>query len=140
VDYCAKQDMIDRFGEEELIQLTDRSGAGVIDDAVLDMAISDASAEIDAYLAGRYSLPLPAAPPVLRRMCANMARHALYKDAAPEAVANASDGAVRILRDIARGTVSLGVSAEGSEVQAGGGGAAVESGGRIFGRSDDGFL
>lgn len=137
--YCTKEDMIDRFGEEELVQLTDRSGAGVIDDTVLERAISDASAEIDAYLAGRYSLPLAAAPPVLCRMCANMARHALYKDAAPEAVASANDGAVRVLRDIARGAVSLGV-AEGAEVRAGGGGAVVESAGRIFGRSDDGFL
>jgi phage gp36-like protein len=48
--YTSTQQLIDRFGEHELIQLTDRYGAGVIDTQVAAQAISDANAEVDAYL------------------------------------------------------------------------------------------
>ena len=47
-----RQDLIDRFGEDELVLLTDREGRGVIDDEVLNRAIEDAEAETAAYIQG----------------------------------------------------------------------------------------
>ena len=44
MSYCTRQNLIDRFGEPELIQLTDLDNLGVIDDTVLNQAISDADA------------------------------------------------------------------------------------------------
>ena len=52
--YCHEQDLIDRFGEIEIAQLTNRSGVEVIDDSVLGRAQDDADAEFDGYLARRY--------------------------------------------------------------------------------------
>ena len=40
--YCTEQDLIDRFGEIEVAQLTNRSGVEVIDDSVLGRAQDDA--------------------------------------------------------------------------------------------------
>lgn len=117
--YCAKQDMIDRYGAEELIQLTDRAGTGVIDDAVLNQAIADSGAEIDGYLATRYELPLTVVPPVLVRIACEIARYHLYDDAATDTVKDRYDNSVRFLRSLAKGDVSLvqqtGAAAETSE-------------------------
>ena len=60
--YCTQQDMIDRFGSEDLIQLTDRNALGVIDATVLSAAIDDATDTMDTYIATRYTLPLAVVP------------------------------------------------------------------------------
>lgn len=105
--YVAAQELIDRYGEEELIQLTDRHGMGAIDHAVLDQAIADASAEIDSYLAGRYTLPLVEVPAALSRIACEIARYHLYDDAPTEAVKDRYDNAIRFLRSLAKGEISL---------------------------------
>ncbi len=63
--YATKQNLIDRFGAEELIQLTDRATppAGVINDTGLNQALADAHAGADGYLGPRQTPPLPAGPP-----------------------------------------------------------------------------
>jgi len=137
--YATKQQMIDRFGQDELIQLTDRSGAGVIDDVVLDQALADADAEIDGYLAGRYQLPLGSVPPILVVYACDIARYRLYDDAATEQVSRRYQDAVRFLRLAADGKVQLGPASDGSEPQPADG-ASMVSDGRRFSRSDDGFI
>lgn len=108
--YTTQQEMIDRFGEAEVVQLTDRDGsAGAIVAQVLDQAIADADAEIDGYLAGGgYTLPLASVPAILSRIGADITRYHLYDDAATEDVRRRYDRAVALLAAIAKGTVSLG--------------------------------
>ena len=77
--YCDKAGMVARFGEVELIRLTDPDGS-VIDDAAINAALSDAVDEIDTYLAVRHSLPLTSTPKLLVRICADIARYRLYDD------------------------------------------------------------
>lgn len=105
--YCTLQNMIDRFGDEELIQLTDRDGAGAVDETVLDQAIADAGAEIDGWLAGRYPLPLAEVPPSLTLRACDMARYFLYAAAPTELVQARYDAAVTWLKAVARGDVAL---------------------------------
>ena len=62
--YATVADMIARFGELEVLQLTDRNQEGVIDKAVAKTALDDATAEIDAYL-GRFKRPFGKIPPLL---------------------------------------------------------------------------
>ncbi len=107
--YATRQAMIDRYGEPELIQLTDRTRTGAIDDTVLDQAIADAGHEIDGYLAVRFALPLSHTPPVLTRAACDIARYRLYDDASPDEVRNRYTDAVKWLAAIARGFVSLGM-------------------------------
>lgn len=56
--YANREDMVRAFGERECVSLTDRSYTGQIDDDVLNGALTQASAEIDGYLCGRYPVPL----------------------------------------------------------------------------------
>ncbi|MEQ8396425.1 DUF1320 domain-containing protein [Thalassobaculum sp.] len=106
--YVTKTDMIARYGEDQLIQLTDRTGAGTIDDAVLAAAIADADAEIDAHLQGRYRLPLAEVPKVLTRAAATIAYAELHTLEMPERVASTLTWARKLLARISRGEVQLG--------------------------------
>lgn len=112
--YFTQQDLIDRFGETELIQLTDRTGLNAIDSAILAQAIQDASAEIDGYLAGVYPLPLAATPPQLIRVGCDMGRYYLRLaiGVVPETVEKRYEHAIKYLKAVATGAISLGVAQE----------------------------
>jgi len=111
MSYASKQDMIDRFSESEMIQLTDRAGAGVIDDAVLNVAMAESDAEIDAYLQARYALPLTSVPLLIGKLARDLTRFYLYDDNPPESVSERYKAAVKTLELIARGTMQLGLDA-----------------------------
>lgn len=94
-------DMIDRFGEHELILRTNRESADGIDDAVLQRAIDDAEAEAGAYLqAARLQLAAP--PPVLVIKVCDIARYYLYDDGVSQIVEDRYKQAVAWLRDVVR--------------------------------------
>lgn len=107
--YATAQDLIDRFGSTELIELTDRANTGAIDATVLGRALADADAEINGYLASRYTLPLASVPPVLVAKASDMARYYLYDVRVTEAVKARYDDAVKYLQSLAKGLVSLGL-------------------------------
>ncbi|WP_275100146.1 gp436 family protein [Sedimenticola hydrogenitrophicus] len=129
--YATTQDLIDRFAEAELIQLTDRTGAGVIDTDVLDRALVDADGEIDGYLSGRYALPLAAVPPVLVRVACDITRYHLYDDAVVDQVRTRYEDARRYLESVATGKVQLGLPASAGAVTVSGS-PEVDAPARIF--------
>ena len=105
--YATQQDLIDRFGAQEIAQLTDRANGTVIDTAVVGRALADADAEIDAYLATRYALPLTSTPPVISRLASDMARYALFDDRVTLAVRQRYEDALKLLKNISTGLVKL---------------------------------
>lgn len=109
--YTDSTKMVAAFGESEIIQLTDRSGAGIIDVTVLSQAIANASAEADSYVGAAYELPLPTVPAVLSSFVSDIARYHLYSAQPTDAVKARYERAVSWLRDVSRGVVSLGFSA-----------------------------
>lgn len=138
--YAGVQDLVERYGEQEILQLTDRTHAGQIDATVAERALRDAAAEIDGYLAARYVLPLAIVPTVLLRLCAELARYYLYDDHAPEQVRHRYNAAVEFLTKISTGKVALGVSDAGESAQ-NADVAQMESGGRIWARDrSEGFI
>ena len=86
--YATPQDMVARFGAEELEKLDRGYDAADPDSSPrLLTALEDASAEIDASLAPLYALPLPSGRyPLLRAVACEIARFALYDQSVPEAV------------------------------------------------------
>lgn len=120
--YATKQDLINRFGETELIQLTDRSNMPqtTIDDTVVDQANADAGAEIDGYLAARYTLPLETVPERLEKVASDMARFYLHGKAADESVRQAYEDGVKWLDKVSKGMVQLGLPSAGSVPATGG--------------------
>lgn len=139
--YATIQDMINRFGEDELKLLTDRDGSlGAIADLVLDQALADASAEIDGYLGGRYQLPLPTVPAVLTRICCDIARYLLHDEQAPEQLQKRYESSIKFLRSLGNGELSLGLP-DASESGPSNNLAQIESAGSVFGRKQSkGFI
>jgi len=131
--YCTQQNMIDRFSEQDLIQLTDRDQTGSIDATVLSAAIDDATGTIDAYLGTRYTLPLASVPVVLTRICCDIANYLLYGNEAPEGVADRHSAAIEFLQAVAKGDLDLAVG----ETSGDGGGVAYESGTAVFDATKD---
>jgi len=140
MSYCTQQDMIERYGEEELIQLTDHTGAGVIDTATITRAITDADGDIDGRLGSRFRLPITPVPKILVRIACDIARYHLYPIAAPEHVAKRYDDAIRFIDGVAKGRISIGISATGAAPAASGEAVRLEGGGSVFGRKDNSFI
>jgi phage gp36-like protein len=105
--YASQADMTERFGATELAQRTDRINGAVIDVAVLTRALVDADAEIDAYLAKRYTLPLETTPTSINRLACEIARYRLFDDGVPETVRVRYQDAVSLLKRMASGEVQL---------------------------------
>lgn len=105
--YCLVQDMVDRYGQAELAQITDREHGTTLDEAIVLRAIADASSEMDSYLTSRYRLPLATVPDVLGVTCADIARYLLWKDQASEEVRKRYEDARAWLKDLAKGFASL---------------------------------
>jgi len=136
--YCTQDDLVTRFGEEELAQLTDHNWEdGRLDETVIARAIDDATGEIDARLVKRYPLPLETTPRLLTRVACDIARFYLYQDRVTETVEKRYAAAIKLLDGIARGDVSLGLE---STQQPQDGPAEITSAERLFKRSSMGDL
>ena len=107
--YATQADLVERFGETEIIQLSDRDRTGAIESAVVTAKLADADAEIDAYLATRYTLPLASVPTVLKRVACDVARYHLFDDRVTDDVRRRYEDALKFLQAVAKGTVSIGV-------------------------------
>lgn len=129
--YASVQDLVNRFGEQEVIELTDRDHTGELVEDVAETALTDSFAEIDSYVQSRYTLPLPSVPDVLRRVACDIARYRLYGARPTEEARQRYDDALKFLRDVANGTINLGVTPPPS-----GGVAQVTGPPRVFPRSD----
>ena len=115
--YATPQDLIDRLGAREATAISDRFGTGQPDAGVLTLALAQAEDELNAYVGRRYALPLltstgavAAVPTMLTRLAIDVAR---YRQTGTEimeteAIRNRFKDAVKILEQIANGSVSLG--------------------------------
>lgn len=135
--YATQQDLIVRFGETELVQLTDKVNrpASTINVETVDRALTDATALIDSYVAKLYRLPLSAVPAVLTKHACDIARYYLHGKSAENdsPVTRAFNEACRWLLDVSKGLVTL--EAEGvAQPQAGGGSVKASAPGRVFTR------
>lgn len=111
--YATQQNLVDRFGSEELLALADRDGDDAVDTAVVDAALADADALIDSYIGRRYTLPLASTPARLVTVAATIARYELAADRPTEQMRQDYDDAVAWLRDVAAGRAELQI--EGDE-------------------------
>ncbi len=124
--YCTLDDLLQMIPEGELAQLTGETGE-LADEAVAAGALDQAEAQIDAYLGGRYAVPLNPVPPLIRGLAADLALYHLYsrRSVAPPVRQKKYEAALAFLKEVARGDVSLealglkpaGTSREAPEVQ-----------------------
>lgn len=76
--YSTESDILERIEEATLVQLTDRSGNGEVDSAVVSSAIEDADALINSLISPLYQVPLASVPRVIREHSANIAIYRLH--------------------------------------------------------------
>lgn len=107
--YASLQQLIDRFGEQVLLDLTDRASpaVGAIDPAVVDRALADTDAAIDGYLAGRYALPLVDVPPRVVDLALTIAIYKLHPFEPDPKITRDYEQAMKALLAIARGEERL---------------------------------
>lgn len=132
--YVDKAYMIGRFGEEALVELTDRAlpFTGEIVDSALTPHIVSASGLIDTYITGRYRLPLSPVPEIVKDCCARIAYYYLCGERYTDAVRKSYEDAVAMLRDISNGRAHL--DAAGIEPASQSAEARVEAPDRTFSR------
>lgn len=120
MEYATVQDMVARFGEPEMIQLSDPDNLAV-QAARIQLKLDDAHALADGYLSSVYQLPLQGCakpvgvgaveyvvPPQLARIVCDVARYYLYTDLAPESeVYRRFQAATAELKAIATGVARL---------------------------------
>jgi phage gp36-like protein len=114
--YCTQDDLLKLVPELELAQITAESGDAP-DAAVVSEAIAKADAEIDAYLAVRYQLPLEAVPARVKSLAVDLSLYHLYsrRSVAPEVRRQRYEDAVAFLKLVGAGKAEI-VGAAGMEL------------------------
>jgi phage gp36-like protein len=104
--YCEIEDVKAIMTEEDLKFYTNS------DEEVLS-AIEDASAEIDAYLTGRFEVPLKKVPAIIKKICADITVWNLVsrkqRTEAPQVILERYKAAVKLLEKLAKGEITLAV-------------------------------
>ena len=119
MSYATAQDVINRYPNRDLVQLTNEDPAATtVNTAPIAQALADASAEIDGYIEGRFTLPLADPPAVLNRLTTDIAMYRLQTLRPLHDLEDARkryEDAVAMLTKVAAGELTLGLSADGRE-------------------------
>lgn len=139
MSYATAQDLVDRFGEPEMIQLTNVPGGDYeeVIEANAAPALADAGGTVDSYLRPRYRLPLATVPVRIKAVCCDIARFFLMHGGQREPTKQATDAydrAIAWLKDIAAGKADLGLDAAGDPAAEGAGARVTTRPGRTFSR------
>ncbi|PWE29968.1 DUF1320 domain-containing protein [Maritimibacter sp. 55A14] len=110
--YTDLPSLIDRYGERMLRLLTDRAQppAGLIDQAVVDRALADADAIIDAALMVRYKLPLASVPALVADLAQAIAIWKLHTATPDQKIEADYKDAQKTLDDLSKGLKRLNVA------------------------------
>lgn len=110
--YATIEQLKERFGEQLLVQLTDRAevATGEVDEDVVDRALADAGAEIDGYLAARYRLPIDGdVPPLLLDLALIVAIYKLHPFEPDPKITRDYEAAQKKLLQISQGIIRLAI-------------------------------
>ena len=139
MSYATPTDIINRYPNRDLVQLTNEDPTiTTVNTTVLQQALNDASAEIDGYLGGRFTLPLTDPPAVLSRLASDVAIYRLQALRPLHDLADARkryDDAIAMLTKVASGELTLGIALDGHETAIAQGAEIVEGPKRVFNRN-----
>ncbi|WP_303763503.1 DUF1320 domain-containing protein [Sphingobium yanoikuyae] len=105
--FATAEDMKARYGEDELVQLTDQDGWNAQAIAAINVKLQTASAIAEGYVA-KYYAPAPgrALPPLLTELVCEIAYSKLHKSP-PEAIEKREARALDQLKDISKGLIKI---------------------------------
>lgn len=116
--YADTQCMIDMWGEQELVELTNLHDptAITINQDRLDKALERADSFINSFLSVRYDLPIANVPVVLESSAVDIARYFLESHEPRPDVRIRYEDVVTWLEKIVSGEVGLGLDDSGQEI------------------------
>lgn len=123
--YITQADLVEQISDSQLIQLTDDAKLGTVDTDTVARAITAAEAEVNGYLATRYTVPVAApVPDLIKKWALDIAVYNLYRrrQRMPGDVRTAYEDTIKALTQVAKGTITLGVDpapAESSDAKEG---------------------
>lgn len=130
--YCTQSDIEEEISQATLIELTDDEGLGIVNATRVTKAITSADAEVNSYLAQRYSVPMTAGLELLKDLSIHLALEKLFgrkPGSLPDDRKDRIAAVRKLLSDISRGNASLGETPPPP----------VDSGGSTFSADDRNF-
>lgn len=118
MSYATPQDMLRAFPRRDLVQLTNEDPTATsVNEAFILQYLADATLTIDAHLLSRFKLPFPdgKTPQILNKICRDLTMYALQCLRPENDVEDARkrhDDAMKMLREIRDGDLSLGLDPE----------------------------
>jgi phage gp36-like protein len=118
--YATLADAEELYGSAYVAVACDRDNDGSVDPTSFAKHLEIASREINAYLLGRYPLPLATPPEHFKKLCTDIA---IY-NAAPTAdvrtveMKDRYDSAIRYLEKVAENRIKLETQTDGTEINA----------------------
>jgi len=114
--YAVQADLEQRFGIDAVLTASDRNGKGEINVPIVNLALVDATAEIDSYLTERYDLPLTTVPTILARVCCDIAMYRMSADAGTltEEKRTRFEDAIKWLTAVSKSVAGLGLASDDS--------------------------
>ncbi len=105
--YASLEDLTERAGTDEILQIADRDDDLVADPDVIDAALAHADNIVNGYIASKYPLPLATTPPLVLTWATSIARYFLHRDGPPDYVETDYKDAIAALKDVARGLIAI---------------------------------
>ncbi len=140
MSYATAQDVINRYPNRDLVQLTNEDPTAMtVNTAPITQALTDASAEIDGYIEGRFALPLADPPAVLNRLATDIAMYRMQTLRPLHDIEDARqryEDAVAMLGKVAAGELTLGLATDGKEPPVAGAVESVQGPERVFNRGN----
>ncbi len=112
--YSTQAEIEKAIPQTNLVQLTDDAGSGTVDTAIVTEAITWADDLIDSHLRAKYTVPLSAAPSIIKTISVDLSVFFLYRrrfeTELPEGIEERYQKATKLLEKIQRGIIDLGIT------------------------------
>lgn len=133
--YCTLEDILGSMDEADVIGYTDDDDAGTVDQSRVDQAIEMAGVMIDAYVGGRYQVPLDPVPDLVKRLAVDLAVFEICsrRSDPPENREQKRQQAVRLLEKIGSGSAVI-PGAVSASTDSGSNPVQISSADRVFSR------
>ena len=117
--YCTEEDISNQISNETLIQLTDDTGLGAVNQAHVSDALLFAEVLINGYLLSRYKLPVnPETLSLLKILATDLSIYRLYlrrfQTDVPTGISDKYKNAIKMLEQIQKGVIALETEARGN--------------------------
>ena len=111
--YCTLNDIKQLTSEAELIQLTDDDDTGIINESIVNSAISYAETTINGYISSRYTLPLSEIPELIKTFSVDLSIYRLHSRRfmldMPESLEIRYKNIIKELEKIQKGMINLNI-------------------------------